>query len=184
MSGQLHDPSAVPLGSTPVPVEQEAWWSREPVWTFWKTQNSLATAESPLDVLPTTWSLHWLNYSGLLFHSTIQKKLYIPNTDESTKLAGFVSRELCRFIFFIIVVFFYSGLLPTMGSLNVTTMLGVWRQFTVRLEICYGFWTDNEAWLQSLVGVSDLDDLCSDLRVIRPARRLERNWQLQQAWVV
>lgn len=31
-----------------------------------------------------------------------------------------------------------------------------------------------------LVRVCDLDDLCSDLRVIRSARRLGRNWQLQR----
>jgi len=88
------------------------------------------------------------------------------------------------YYFFIVVVFLYSGLLPTMSSLNVTTKLGVWRQLTGRLEVCYAFWTDNEAWLPSLVRVSDLDDLCSDLRVVRPARRLGRNWQLQYAWVV
>jgi hypothetical protein len=59
-------------------------------------------------------------------------KPYAPNTDESTKLAGFVNRELgyiyflsMQVYFFIIVVFFYSGLLPTISSLNITTKLGV-----------------------------------------------------------
>jgi hypothetical protein len=82
-------------------------------------------------------------------------KLYRQNTDDSTKLAGPINRELgyiyllsmqVYFIYFlIVVVFFCCGLFPTMSSLKVTTKLGVWRQLTVRLEVCYEFWTDNEA---------------------------------------
>jgi hypothetical protein len=183
MSDQIHDPSVVPLGSTPVPIEQEAGWSRESVWSL---KNNLLPLPrvNPLDILPTACSLHWLNYPGFLFHGTIRNTVCIHWWEYSI---GWFCKPWARLylfvvnagLFFITVVFFDSGLLPTMSSLNVTTKLGVWRRLTVRLEVCYGFWTDNKAWLPSLVRVSDLDDLCSDLRVVRLERRLGRNWQLQ-----
>jgi hypothetical protein len=46
----------------------------------------------PLNVLPKAWSLHWtIPASTFIVRYT---QLYISNTDESTKLAGFVCREL------------------------------------------------------------------------------------------
>jgi len=34
LSGQLHAPAALPSGKEPaVPIQYEAWWAPEPVWT-------------------------------------------------------------------------------------------------------------------------------------------------------
>lgn len=37
MSGQLHVPAILPLGTTPVPIEWETEWIRGLVWTFRRT---------------------------------------------------------------------------------------------------------------------------------------------------
>ena len=37
---QSHAPAALPPGEEhPVPIEQEAAWALEPVWSFWKRKN-------------------------------------------------------------------------------------------------------------------------------------------------
>jgi len=86
---KLHDPSAVPLGSTPVPIEQEAGWSREPVWTFWKTQNSLAAAEGQSPGRAAHGLVTTLTELFRLPLSQYDTQNYIPNPDKNTKLAGF-----------------------------------------------------------------------------------------------
>jgi hypothetical protein len=41
MCGQLHAPAALPPGKEPpVPIEYEIGWTREPVWTTWRIENS------------------------------------------------------------------------------------------------------------------------------------------------
>jgi hypothetical protein len=41
VSGQLHSPSAVPLGKEPlVPIGYEAGWTPELVWMTWRSENS------------------------------------------------------------------------------------------------------------------------------------------------
>jgi hypothetical protein len=42
MSGQLNIPAALLQENNPLPIEQEAEWAPEPVWTFWGRKKSLA----------------------------------------------------------------------------------------------------------------------------------------------
>jgi len=39
VSGQLHVTAALLCEGTRVPIEQMAGWTREPVWTLWRTEN-------------------------------------------------------------------------------------------------------------------------------------------------
>jgi len=41
-SSQFNTPLTLPLGREfPVPIEQEAWWVAEPVWSWWKKEKFL-----------------------------------------------------------------------------------------------------------------------------------------------
>jgi len=42
VSGELHIVAALPLGKNPVPIELEARWAPELVWTFSRRGKSLA----------------------------------------------------------------------------------------------------------------------------------------------
>ena len=45
MNGQHHVPTALPLGKEPVvPTEQNARWTREPVWKLWGRNKSVPIA--------------------------------------------------------------------------------------------------------------------------------------------
>jgi len=122
---QFHDPSAVPLGSTPVPIEQEAVWSRESVWMFWKTQNSLAAAESQSperaahSLVTTLTELFRLPLSQYDTQNYIREYKIDWFCKPWTRLYLFVVNAGLFFM----IVFFYYDLLPTLISLNVTTTL-------------------------------------------------------------
>ena len=45
VSGQYHDPVALPQGKNPGPMEKEAGWAPEPIWTLWKGENPLALSK-------------------------------------------------------------------------------------------------------------------------------------------
>jgi hypothetical protein len=48
VSGQLNAPARK---KSPVPIEQEAEWAPEPVWTFWRIENFAPTGIRPADRL-------------------------------------------------------------------------------------------------------------------------------------
>ena len=66
LTGQPHELTAIPLGGpkSPKPIEFEAGWDPEPVWTFWKRDKSrypagIRTANRPshnLVTIPTAAS--------------------------------------------------------------------------------------------------------------------------------
>jgi hypothetical protein len=47
VSAQLYAPADLTPGKEPtVPIEYEAGWAPEPLWTLWSREKSLATAEN------------------------------------------------------------------------------------------------------------------------------------------
>jgi hypothetical protein len=50
MSGQPYAPAALTTEKdSPVPIRWEVWWIPEPVWSTWKSQNSLPYRDSNSD---------------------------------------------------------------------------------------------------------------------------------------
>jgi hypothetical protein len=45
VSGQLHDPTALPaVKEPPIPIGYVVWWTPEPVWTLWRREKILTPA--------------------------------------------------------------------------------------------------------------------------------------------
>jgi hypothetical protein len=62
-SGQLHAPSALPLGEEPpVPIVYEAGWAPEPVWTLWRREKTFPCRESNLGCPTHSQSLYRRRY--------------------------------------------------------------------------------------------------------------------------
>jgi hypothetical protein len=86
VSGQLHALAALPPGKeSPEPFDQEAGWFPEPVWTFWRTESSLALAGNgtlycpPCSLVTRLTTLSWLtrlNLSALDLISILSVILY------------------------------------------------------------------------------------------------------------
>jgi hypothetical protein len=55
VNGQLHAPATLPPGkSPPVPIEYEAGWASESVWTQWRRERSSHAANQTRAVHPVT----------------------------------------------------------------------------------------------------------------------------------
>jgi hypothetical protein len=64
--------SLYPRERTPAPVEQEAEWATEPVWTFWRQEKSFSLPRfESLVVQPIAKSLYRLRSLKILIFTTL-----------------------------------------------------------------------------------------------------------------
>jgi hypothetical protein len=76
VSGQLHDPAALPSEEPQVLTEDEIWRVPEPVWTLWSREKSFAPAGNRT---PTVQSLahHYTDWAILdISQVIIEEKMY------------------------------------------------------------------------------------------------------------
>jgi hypothetical protein len=76
VSGQLHAPASLPPGKypPPVPIEQEAGWAPEPIWTLWRWEKSFPCLEWKPGRPARSLSLYRLSYPDSSDSSCTKKK--------------------------------------------------------------------------------------------------------------